>query len=177
MEIRAGVDRVTQNSLEEVREWANRVGADRQEMELIRDVALARAEDGRLTPEVRKQWAKLSLQVNARMHGNEPWGQARMAMQNAGLRTQMIEQLGADTSDRDWDPAEVVADLLSAVTMAPAEARALCAGWQALPIEQIGALRRIKNVTASLGRLLDHLEPGPLHAQAREWVTVRHLLP
>ncbi|WP_329403404.1 hypothetical protein OG523_03555 [Streptomyces virginiae] len=146
-------------------------------MELIREVTLSRAEDCHLTPEVRKQWAKLSLRVNARMHGDEPWQQARMAMHDAALRTRMIEQLGADANDPDWDPAEVVADVLGAVTPAPAEAHALCAGWQALPIEQIGALRRIKNVTASLARLVDHLQPGPLHAQAQEWVTLRQLLP
>ncbi|MEU9335673.1 hypothetical protein AB0D49_21215 [Streptomyces sp. NPDC048290] len=111
-------------SLEQVREWADREGVGVQEMEHIREVTLSRAADGRLP-------AKLSLQVNARTHGDGPWDRARE----------------------------------------------LSVRWQDRSIEQIGLLRRAKNITAPLERLRHHLPPGPLHDLALEWLAVRRHMP
>ncbi|MFE5937198.1 hypothetical protein ACFQ69_17625 [Streptomyces sp. NPDC056470] len=92
-------------------------------MEQIRVVALSSAEDGRLPAGLRKQWAKLSLQVNARMHGDGLWDQARMAMHNFSLRTRMIEELGPDPGDSDWDAAAIASGIVSAVILTPEQAR------------------------------------------------------
>ncbi|MFE5852655.1 hypothetical protein ACFQ61_05470 [Streptomyces sp. NPDC056500] len=165
------------NFFEEVRERADRAGVDGQEMEYIREVALSHAENTRLPAESRKQWAKLSLQVNARMHGDGPWDQARMTRQSCGLRTMIIEELGPDPNDSDWNPAAVASDIMSAMALTPLQARELSVRWQDRPIAQIGLLRRIKNVTAPLERLQHHLPPGPLHDLALEWLNVRNHLP
>ncbi|MEU0991040.1 hypothetical protein [Streptomyces sp. NPDC005953] len=165
------------SSLEEVREWADRAGADGQEMEYIREVALSRAQNRRLAAGLRKQWAKLSLQVNARMHGDGPWDQARMTRQSCGLRTMIIEELGPDPDDPDWDPAAVASDIVSAIPLTSLQAHELSVRWHERPVEQIGLLRRIKNVTAPLERLQHHLPPGPLHDLALEWLAVRNHLP
>ncbi|MFC8823750.1 hypothetical protein ACFT9I_00115 [Streptomyces sp. NPDC057137] len=167
----------SRNSLEEVRERADRAGADGQEMEHLHEVALSRAQDGRLPAESRKQWAKLSLRINTRMHGDGPWDRARMTAHNGRLRTMVIEELGPDPDDADWDPAAVVSDIVSAATLTPPQARDLSVRWQERPIEQIGLLRRAKNVTAPLERLQHHLRPGPLHDLALEWLSVRKHLP
>ncbi|MFJ2789046.1 MULTISPECIES: hypothetical protein [unclassified Streptomyces] len=177
MESRVGTGGWPWNSIEEVREWADRAGADGQEMEHIRSVALSRAEDRRLPAGLRKQWAKLSLQVNSRMHGDGPWGQARMAANSFGLRTLMIEELGPDPDDSDWDAAAVVSDVVSAVILTPTQAHEMSIRWQDQPIELISLLRRVKNVTAPLERLQHHLRPGPLHDLVLEWLSVRKRLP
>lgn len=77
----------------------------------------------------------------------------------------------------DWNPEQVVADIVTALKLAPAQARDLSARWTTLPIDRIGELRRIKNTTAPLERLLRHLPPGPIRDQAQEWLAIRHLLP
>ncbi|MFF2641766.1 hypothetical protein ACFVUB_18175 [Streptomyces niveus] len=173
----ASTGRWPRNSQEQIRERADHAGADGQEMEHIREIALSRAKDARLPAESRKQWAKLSLHVNTRMHGDSPWDRARMAANNGRLRTLVIEELGPDPNDSDWDPAAVVSDLVSAAALTPQQAFELSVRWQDRPIEQIGLLRRIKNVTAPLEQLQHHLRPGPLHDLALEWLSVRKHLP
>ncbi len=140
-------------------------------------VALSRANDQRLPAELRKQWAKLSLQVNARMHGDGPWDQARMAAHNFWLRTRMIEDLGPDPADSDWDAAAIASGIVNAVVLTPQQARGQSVRWQDQPSEQIGHLRRIKNITAPFERLQYHLQPGPLRDLALEWLSVRKHLP
>ncbi|MEU2392878.1 hypothetical protein [Streptomyces sp. NPDC007369] len=177
MGISEGTDDGGWNSLEAARVGAHHTNSDKQEMEYIREVAGSRAHDGRLDAGLRKQWAKLSLQVNARMHGGGPWEQAHMAANSAWLRTGMIEAFGPDPDDADWDPTAVVSDLLCALTMTPGQARSLSSCWTELPIDQIGALRRIKNITAPLQQLIRHMPPGPLRDRALEWLALRPLLP
>jgi hypothetical protein len=63
------------------------------------------------------------------------------------------------------------------LTMTPSYARELSDRRQTLSIEQMGELRRIKNITAPLKQLLRHIHPGPVCDQAREWVATRGLLP
>ncbi|MEV6582319.1 hypothetical protein AB0M92_29605 [Streptomyces sp. NPDC051582] len=126
---------------------------------------------------LRKQWAKLSLQVNARMQGGGPWDQARMAAQNFWLRTRMVEEFGPDPDDADWDADAIASGIVSAVILTPEQARGLSVRWQDQPIEQIGYLRRVKNVTAPFERLQHLLPPGPLHELALAWLSVRKVLP
>jgi hypothetical protein len=165
-------------TFEEVQAWVDRPDHRGQELErIIREVTVAHAQDDRLDAESRKRWAKLSLQTNARMPGDGPWPQARRAANNFRLRTLIIDRLGPDRQDPDWDPDVVASDILAALTLTPTHARELSDHWQNLPIEQIGELRRLKNATAPLQRLLHHLEPGPTCDQAREWLAVRDLLP
>ncbi|MGM9380766.1 hypothetical protein [Streptomyces antibioticus] len=177
MESGAGVGGDDLDSLASVQQCAEQAASDRQKTEMFREVAEARALNHRLSPELRRQWAKLSLQINTCVHGDGPWDQSRMVRLNAWLRAQMIEQLGPDLRDPYWNPGEVVADVLNAVTLTPSQARALCVAWQGLPLDQIAVLRRIKNVTHPLELLLPHVQPGALRDQAEEWLTIRQLLP
>jgi hypothetical protein len=111
------------------------------------------------------------------MGAEGPWQQARQADNNHRLRALIIDRLGPDPLDPDWDPNLLASEILGALTMTEAGAREMSAGWRRLPIEQIGYLRRIKNATAPLTQLLRHLPPGPIHDQAREWLAVRDCLP
>jgi hypothetical protein len=49
---------------------------------------------------------------------------------------------------------------LAALTVDPDDARVRSASWRDLPIEQIGELRRQKNLTSHVDRLLDILRPA-----------------
>ena len=144
-----------------------------EELELVRWIAQSHAYRSDEPRHVRLRWAKLSLQANERMHGNDPWDQNR---QDFMLRTWVIEHLGPDT-DPNWDPETLAADTLAALTLDPADARTISAGWRDLPIEQIRELRRHKNLTAHLDRLVDILQPGPTKDRVVAWVEVRKLLP
>jgi hypothetical protein len=164
-------------AFEQVQAWAHRSDHHGQELECLRVVTVSHAQDEHLDPDDRKRWAKLSLQVNARMNGNDPWQQTRAATNDFGLRTLIIDRLGPDTRDPDWDPDRVAAEILGSLTMTPSYARELSDRRQTLSIEQMGELRRIKNITAPLKQLLRHLQLGPVCDQAREWVATRGLLP
>ncbi|MFI1467125.1 hypothetical protein [Streptomyces wuyuanensis] len=69
------------------------------------------------------------------------------------------------------------ADTLAALAMSPSEAAALATDWRALPIEQIRELRRHKNLTAHLERLIGRLRPGPTRDRLLPWIEARRLLP
>jgi hypothetical protein len=147
-----------------------------EELEQVRVIAQShayRSDEPRL---VRLRWAKLSLQANERLHGDGPWEQARMAGQAFALRTWVIEHLGPD-ADPDWNPEILAADTLAALTLDPDDARTISTNRRDLPIEQIGELRRQKNLTAHLDRLLDILQPGATKDQLVVWSEVRKLLP
>ncbi|MFE2572037.1 hypothetical protein [Streptomyces mirabilis] len=163
--------------MEEVQAWADHPNHHGQELERIREVTVSHAQDDHLDAESRKRWAKLSLQTNARMPGDGPWPQARRAGNNFRLRTLIIDRLGPDRQDFDWDPDLLASDILATLTLTPTHARELSCHWHALPTDQIAELRRLKNGTAPLQRLLRHLQPGPTCDQAREWLAVRDLLP
>ncbi len=151
--------------------------AQGQELEAVRVVAQSHAYRADEPHEARQQWAKLSLQANQRLHGDGPWDRARAAQQNFMLRMWMIEQLGPDDEDHDWSPETLAADTIAALALTPAEARALADHWRGLAVEQIGELRRHKNLTAHLDRLVNHLQPSPVRDQLLAWTVTRQHLP
>ena len=164
-------------AFEQVQAWANQSDHHGQELERIREVTVFHAQDEHLDPEDRKRWAKLSLQINARMNGDDSWQQAGTATNNFGLRALIIDRLGPDPHDPDWNPYRVAAEILGSLTMTPSHARDLSDHWHTLSIDQMGELRRIKNVTAPLKQLLRHVQPGPICDKAQEWLAIRGLLP
>jgi hypothetical protein len=145
-------------------------------MEQVRIVAQSNAYRSDLSNSDRLRWAKLSLQANQRLPGDDPWERARRECQEFMLRTWIIERLGPAT-DPDWNPEPLAADTLAALTLDPSHARTISARWRDLPIEQIGQLRRHKNLTAHLHRLVDMLRPGPTRVQIGAWIAVREFLP
>ena len=146
------------------------------ELERIRVVAQSHAYRSDEPQRVRLRWAKLSLNANERLPGDTPWSHDRKTRQNFALRTWIIDHLGPGT-DSDWDPEALAADTLAALALDPGQVMALSASWRDLPIEQISGLRRYKNRTAHLDRLLDHLPPGPDKDQLITWSEVREYLP
>ncbi|MFF3427789.1 hypothetical protein [Streptomyces sp. NPDC002602] len=151
--------------------------AQGQELEAVRVVAQSHAYRADEPHEARKQWAKLSLHANQRLHGDGLWDRARGAQRNFMLRMWMIDQLGPDGEDHDWSPATLAADTVAALALTPAEARALADHWRNLAVEQIGELRRHKNLTAHLDRLVIHLQPSPVRDQLLAWTETRPHLP
>lgn len=59
----------------------------------------------------------------------------------------------------------------------PSEVRALARNWRDLPLDRIRELRRHKDLTAHLERLIGHLKPGPTRDRLLRWIEVRCLLP
>jgi hypothetical protein len=149
---------------------------DGQELERVRVVAQSRAYWSDEPGPVRRRWATLSLRANERLRGDGPWHRARAASRDFVLRTWIIEHLGPDPVP-DWNPETLAADTLAALTLDPSHARALSADWRGLPREQIGELRRHKNLTAHVGRLVDVLRPGPTKDRLLAWIAVRDFLP
>ncbi|MFG2415475.1 hypothetical protein [Streptomyces goshikiensis] len=148
-----------------------------QELEAVRVVAQAHVYRSDQPLETRRQWAKLSLLANERMHGVGPADRVREANQNFMLRMWIIDQLGPDSKDPDWSPETLASDTLGALALAPSEAGALASQWRELAIEQIRELRWHKILTAHLDRLVNHLRPGPTRDQLLGWTETRRLLP
>ncbi|SEL25913.1 hypothetical protein [Streptacidiphilus jiangxiensis] len=146
------------------------------ELERIRVVAQSQAYRSDEPRHVRLRWAKLSLNANARLPGDTPWSLARKTRQNFALRTWIIDHLGPDT-DSDWDPEVLAADTLEALALEPDQATTLSASRRDLPTEQISELRRHKNKTAHLDRLLGFLPPGPDKVRLTAWAEARKHLP
>ncbi|WP_328875944.1 hypothetical protein OHT76_40940 [Streptomyces sp. NBC_00287] len=143
-----------------------------ERLEVIRVVAQGHAYDAELPEEVRRQWAWLSVLANRRMSGDGSGG--REAHQEFMLRMWVIDTLGPDP---EWSPITLAADTLSALSLTPSEARSLARNWRDLPIDEIRKLRRHKNLTAHLERLISHLQPGPTRDRLLLWTEVRRLLP
>ena len=148
-----------------------------RELEAIRVVAQMHAYGSDEPKHARLRWAKLSLDANARLHGNgsSSWDRTRMAQQNFMLRTWIIQHLGPDT-DPDWDPRALAADTLAALTLDPGQASTTAVNWRGLPIEQIGELRRHRNLTSHRATLVCYLQPGQTRDQIVTWILVREHL-
>lgn len=157
--------------------WTFIHGGHGQELETARVAAQQQAYNACHAPEVRRQWAKLSLLANRRMPDSTAGDSARVAQQDFMLRTWVIDHLGPDDTDPDWSPQALTSDTLAALTLTPAQAADLAAAWCGLPIEQIRELRRHKNLTAHLDSLVGHLEPGPVRERLLAWSETRRLLP
>lgn len=147
-----------------------------QELKRIRTVAQSHVYRSAETRDVRVRWARLSLAANKRFHGDDPWGRARMHGQEFALRTWVIEHLGPE-ADPDWNPEALANDTLAALSLEPRQAESAAEDRRDLSIEQIGALRRHKNLTAHVDRLMPDLPPGPLKDQLATWASVRRHLP
>ncbi|MEW2260658.1 hypothetical protein [Streptomyces sp. NPDC047869] len=126
--------------------------------------------------EVRRQWAKVSLLANRRMRGDGPGDPAREVQQDFMLRMWVIDHLGGN-EDPDWSPEGLAADTLDALALAPSDAGTLAGNWRGLPVEQIRELRRHKNLTTHLDRLISHLPSDRTRDQLLMWIETRRLLP
>ncbi|WP_247613258.1 hypothetical protein [Streptomyces galbus] len=146
-------------------------------LETARLVAQSHACSSRLPQEERRAWAKLSLLANRRMLDGTEESRHRVAHQDFMWRMRVIDELGPDDTDPDWSPQALAADTLAALTLTPERAAALAPGWRDFPVEDILRLRRHKNLTAHLERLVGHLAPGPLREQLVTWTGTRRLLP
>ncbi|MBO0657227.1 hypothetical protein J1792_32295 [Streptomyces triculaminicus] len=120
--------------------WAFALEAQGQELEAARVIAQAHADRCEEPQETRRQWAKLSLQVNQLLPSDTQWDRARLAQQNFILRMWVIDQLGPDDEDPDWNPERLAADTAAVFTLAPSDTRALAGHWRSLAIDQIGEL-------------------------------------
>jgi hypothetical protein len=100
-------------TIDRVRSFAEDTEHQGQELEAAREVAAAHAYRSGEPPQDRRQWAKLSLQVNESTHGNGPWERARMACNSFMLRAWIIDQLGPVADDADWNPESLAADTLA----------------------------------------------------------------
>jgi hypothetical protein len=162
--------------VEDLRSLAEDDGQGGQTLDLIRQVAAARAQrsDGPLADRLRL--AKLALDVNRRMHGDSPSERVRAANHDFVLRTWIIDRYGAGT-DPDWNPDVLAEQTLAALSFSPDEARALATGWHERPLEQIRELRWHKVLTGHLGMLIDHVGPGPVRDQLVVWMETRRHLP
>jgi hypothetical protein len=156
---------------------ARMAGVHREhESEQIRLVAQAHVCSSALPRDARLRWAALALAANRRFPGQGPREEARARSQEFALRTWVVEHIGTD-GERDWNPEALATDTLAALRLAPYRAESLAAGWRGLPVEQIAELRRHKNMTAHLDRLMPVLLPGPVKERIARWVSVRRFLP
>ncbi|GHH25361.1 hypothetical protein [Streptomyces lanatus] len=148
-----------------------------RQLEVVRVVAQGHAHRADEPSEARRQWARLSLQANRRLHGDSVWDQARAAHQDFMLRMWLIDKLGPDTEDHDFSPEALAVDTVTALALTPGEAHALAGHWRDLAVEQIGELRRHRNLTAHVDRLVCHLQPGPIRDRLLAWTEIRRDLP
>ncbi|MET7981790.1 hypothetical protein [Streptomyces sp. NPDC005281] len=148
-----------------------------RQLEAVRVVAQDHAYRTGQPREVRRQWATLSLQANQRLPGDGLWDRARTAHQNFMLRMWVIDHLGPDSEDQSWSPDTLATDTIAALSLTSTEARALANHWRDLAVEQIGELRRHKNLTAHLDRLIQHLQPGSVRDRLLAWAETHQYLP
>ena len=145
-------------------------------LETVREVAQSQAYRSDLPRHHRLRWAALALLANDRQRSDDAWGQARKASQDLHLRTWVAEHLGPDT-DPAVNPTAIAADSLAALTLEPSDALMMSTNWHELPVEQIGLLRRHKNMTVHLSRLIELLPSGPEKDQLAAWIAVHEHLP
>ncbi|MGV9454520.1 hypothetical protein [Streptomyces sp. NPDC003635] len=146
--------------------------AEGQWLEAVRVVAQGHAYDAGKSPQARREWAALSLLANRRQ-GKDTWG-AHDLHDDFTLRMWVIDTLGPHP---EWVPETLASDTLDALTLTPPEAWELAREWRALPIDRIRELRRHKNLTLHLERLMNHLGPGPTRDRLLPWIDVRGMLP
>ncbi|MEU3552160.1 hypothetical protein [Streptomyces longwoodensis] len=65
--------------------------------------------------EDRRRWAKLSLLGNRGLLDGTETSRVRVAQQEFMLRMWVIEQLGPDDTDPDWNPEALAVDTLAAL--------------------------------------------------------------
>ncbi|MFE2580113.1 hypothetical protein [Streptomyces sp. NPDC059378] len=148
-----------------------------QQFESARVAAQGQAYNSSHPQAARRQWAKLSLLANRRMLDNAEGPSARVTQQDFMLRMWVIDRLGPDDTDPDWNPEALASDPLDALTFTLTQAAGLAEGWRDLPIEQIRELRWHKNLTAHLDILVAYLEPGPVRERIIVWAATRQHLP
>ncbi|MFI8369987.1 hypothetical protein [Streptomyces sp. NPDC085466] len=89
----------------------------------------------------------------------------------------MIEHLGPENDGSGWKAEALGADSLAALALSPSEASTFATDWRELRLEEIRELRRHKNLTAHLDRLIGPLKPGPTRDRLLLRIDTRALLP
>ncbi|MEV7227204.1 hypothetical protein AB0M79_09295 [Polymorphospora sp. NPDC051019] len=143
-------------------------------LEAVRVVAQSKVYHSAEDRDTRLRWALLALNANQRLHDDSLWAKARMLGHAFMLRTWVIEHFGPG-ADPTWDPETLATDTLLALGVDPAEVPAV--DWRGLTVEEIGRLRRYKNLTAHLDRLISYLPPGATKDELAAWIQVRGRLP
>lgn len=160
-------------TFEQVKAWAHRPEHSLQELERIREVTAKHAYRDPVGPEAVKQWAKLSLLVNARMGGYGGHWRLRAAFRDARLRLRIIDRLGTDPTDPDWDLQALAADILARMSLTPDQARALAAENVLLTGIRRAEFDHTRAMVNLLDKVLPDLEPGEVRDCAIEWVDVK----
>lgn len=142
------------------------------ELEQIRRVAQSHVYAPAEPRAARVHRAKPSLAASRRFHSDDLRDQAGLHCQESTLHTWVIEHLGPD-DDPDRNPAALARDTLAALSPGPHQAESDAEDRRDLPIEQIRALRRHKNLTAHIDLPMPNLQSGPLKNQLKAWASVR----
>lgn len=163
-------------TIDQLEQYLTVLEGSNQELEGVRVVAQLNAYRSDESRDTRRRWAKMSLTANAQMRADDPCDRARQGRQNFALRTWIIEHLGPG-EDPDWNPEALAADTLAVLPVDANQAATLSAKWRDLPIKQISELRRHKNLTAHVDRLVGYLQEGPTKDRLIAWLGVRAQLP
>ncbi|MFE1437403.1 hypothetical protein [Streptomyces sp. NPDC058739] len=150
---------------------------DYGQLESVRVIAQGHAYRADRPSHARRLWAELSLLANRRLRELGAGGSAREDRQDVALRMWVIDRLGPQDENPDWSPEALGADTLAALTLSPSDAVARAHNWRGLPLAEIRELRRHKNLTAHLERLIGHLRPGPTRDLLLPWIEHRRVLP
>jgi hypothetical protein len=157
-----------------LRDFAGR--ARGQEFEAIRVVAQGHAYHADDCPEARR-WAALSLLANRRLLSFGGQDRVPAVHQDLLLRMWVIDRFGPDDADPVRSAARLAADTLAELGLTSSQAGALADRRDGPTVGQIRELRRHKNLTAHVERLVVHLGPGPERDALLPWIGVRPRLP
>lgn len=144
----------------------------------VRVYAVGGMQDEKLPESDRQRWAEIALAAITMKVATGESDTREAAADAARVRGYLIINFGPTRDEGTRDPQDLARTAISALDLSREEVAAAAQGWRDLPIAEILALRRVKNVLTALRQIQKELPPEEeLTEEIRVWVDLIPFLP
>lgn len=126
---------------------------------------------------VRWKWAELSVQVLEIAREAGALGDQEVANRLVYLSHAVAAVPGSTVPLPALEPDIAARRSLANIRLSRAESLLMAQDWQGRPIDQIRALRAVKNVLHPLGYIVDRIADDDVGREVRNWLEIKDKLP
>ncbi|MGW6058723.1 hypothetical protein [Streptomyces sp. NPDC055189] len=149
-----------------------------QSWSLLRDLGVGRMQTQGAPDSDRLRWGAVSVEAARRKHSEGGGDRDAALAEEAISRSYLIRTFGPGEAGSIRDPGELFRRVIDALGgRSRTEVSAAARSWRELPVPEILALRRIKNLLNPLTAIVDSLESGEERDELEQWLDLIPVLP